>query len=110
MPMTDGGEGVAAPAEAPSAADPSAAAAAAEAPTVPVVRVGNKRRASKNGSKRNKRAKIWKKEMQELIVQIEAMLEWSAMYFQSAQLVTYRHVHMVYTYDMYISCVHSTCM
>ena len=110
MPMTDGGEGVAAPAEAPSAADPSAAAAAAEAPTVPVVRVGNKRRASKNGSKRNKRAKIWKKEMQELIVQIEAMLEWSAMYFQSAQLVTYRYVHMICTFNMYIPYVHSTCM
>ena len=105
MPMTDGGEGVAAP-----AADPSAAAAAAEAPTVPVVRVGNKRRASKNGPKRNKRAKIWKKEMQELIVQIEAMLEWSAMYFQSAQLVTYRYVHMIFTFNMYIPYVHSTCM
>ena len=100
MPMTDGGEGVAAPAEAP----------AAEAPTVPVVRVGNKRRASTNGG-RNKRAraKIWKKEMQELIVQIEAMLEWSAMYFQSAQLVTYRYVHMVCTFHIYIPYVHSTC-
>ena len=110
MYMTDGDDGAAgtggggAPAEAPSAAAP-----AAPSTTVPVVRVGNKRRASTNGG-RKKRAKIWMKEVQELIVQIEAMLEWSTMYFQSAQLVTYRYVHMVCTFHMYIPYVHSTCM
>ena len=107
MHMTDGDDGAAgtggggAPAEAPSAAAPPAPST-----TVPVVRVGNKRRASTNGG-RKKRAKIWMKEVQELIVQIEAMLEWSTMYFESAQLVTYRYVHMVCTFHMYIPHVHT---